>query len=129
MSDSKDIVQRLRGEYRIPITDGHGAAGGDEPDNQNEFVRHFETPPIQKEAADRIEALEAEVEKFKEEGFLFDATVLCRAELAEREVRDLKAQASRMREALNLCVAFMQSGQISETMGLVLAKARKALEQ
>jgi hypothetical protein len=57
---SSDLVKRLRGEYRIPITDGHGPAGGDEPNNPKEFVRHFETPPIQKEAAARIEALEGE---------------------------------------------------------------------
>lgn len=52
-----DLIRRLRGEYRIPITDGLGAAGGEEPDNPNEFVRRFETPPIQREAANRIEAL------------------------------------------------------------------------
>ena len=50
-----DIVERLRGVYRAPITDGLGAAGGDEPDNSHEFVRKFETPPIQHEAADEIE--------------------------------------------------------------------------
>lgn len=52
-----DLIRRLRGEYRIPITDGLGAAGGEEPDNPNEFVRRFETPPIQHEAADRLEVL------------------------------------------------------------------------
>lgn len=53
-----DIVDRLRGIYRIPIADGLGATGGgEEPDNPNEFVRNFETPPIQKEAADHIERL------------------------------------------------------------------------
>jgi len=52
-----DIVERLRGIYRAPITDGLGAAGGDEPDNPHEFVRKFETPPIQHEAADEIEQL------------------------------------------------------------------------
>lgn len=52
-----DLVRRLRGEYRIPITDGLGPAGGEEPDNPNEFVRTFGTPPVQKEAADAIESL------------------------------------------------------------------------
>lgn len=55
-----DLVGRLRGVYRIPITDGLGAVGaGEEPDNPNEFVRRFETSPIQREAADEIERLEA----------------------------------------------------------------------
>ena len=49
-----DIVERLRGVYRTPLTDGLGAAGGDEPDNSHEFVRKFETPPIQHEAAEEI---------------------------------------------------------------------------
>ena len=51
-----DLTRRLNGEYRIQITDGLGAAGGEEPYNQNEFVRRFETPPIQKEAARAITA-------------------------------------------------------------------------
>lgn len=59
-----DIVDRLRGIYRIPITDGLGAVGvGKEPDNPNEFVRQFETPPIQKEAAAEIERLRAALER------------------------------------------------------------------
>ncbi len=61
MSDSATrgkLTDRLRGIYRIPITDGLGAVGaGEEPDNPNEFVRHFDTTPIQKEAADRIDEL------------------------------------------------------------------------
>ena len=65
-----NLVQRLNGEYRIPITDGLGAAGGEEPDNQNEFVRTFETPPIQKEAAIAITILAYErdsaIEKYHE---------------------------------------------------------------
>lgn len=52
-----DLQARLRGVYRIPITDGLGPAGGEEPDNPNEFVRTFETSPIQHEAADRLDAL------------------------------------------------------------------------
>ena len=53
----EDLIRRLRGEYRIPITDGLGPAGGEEPNNSNEFVRTFEVPPINKEAADTIENL------------------------------------------------------------------------
>jgi hypothetical protein len=61
-----DIVDRLRGIYRIPITDGLGAVkGSEEPDNENEFVRKFETPPIQKEAADEIEELRVKVEELE----------------------------------------------------------------
>jgi hypothetical protein len=63
---SEALVDRLRGIYRIPITDGLGAVGsGEEPDNPNEFVRKFETAPIQHEAADRIEALEREVKELR----------------------------------------------------------------
>lgn len=57
MSDRDTLVDRLRGIYRIPITDGLGPAGGEEPDNPNEFVRRFETLPIHHEAADEIERL------------------------------------------------------------------------
>lgn len=54
-----NLTDRLRGEYRIPITDGLGAVGGgEEPDNPDFFVRQFETPPIQKEAADIIDQME-----------------------------------------------------------------------
>lgn len=60
-----DLVQRLRGEYRIPITDGLGPAGGAEPENQNEFVRHFPAPPIQKEAANMIENLAADAARYR----------------------------------------------------------------
>lgn len=52
-----NLVQRLNGEYRIPIHDGLGPVGGEEPDNPNEFVRTFESPPIQKEAALVIDSL------------------------------------------------------------------------
>jgi hypothetical protein len=62
-----DMIRRLRGVYRIPITDGCGAVGGgDEPDNPDEFVRSFQTPPIQLRAADTLDALTAEVRKLRE---------------------------------------------------------------
>jgi hypothetical protein len=56
-----DLVERLRGIYRTPITDGLGPVGsGDEPDNPDEFVRTFPVPPIHRKAADEIERLTAE---------------------------------------------------------------------
>lgn len=60
--DLAGLVERLNGVYRVPITDGLGAVGaGEEPDNPNEFVRRFETPPIQKEAAAAIQPLVARI--------------------------------------------------------------------
>jgi lipase chaperone LimK len=62
-----NLVKRLRGEYRVQITDGFGAVGsGSEPDNPCQYVRHFETAQIQHEAADRIEELERQVEEWKQ---------------------------------------------------------------
>lgn len=59
-AEASTLVDRLRGHYRIPITDGHGPAGGEEPDNPSEFVKTMDfQPPIQLAAADRIQALEA----------------------------------------------------------------------
>lgn len=94
---SSDIVKRLRGEYRIPITDGHGPAGGDEPDNPKEFVRHFETPPIQKEAAAYIEALEGEYAAYRE--------------TAHEALRAANARAERLREALEKIGEGIRDGQ------------------
>ncbi len=60
------LVDRLRGIYRIPITDGLGAVGaGEEPNNPDEFVRHFETGPIQHEAATEIDRLISALEKIE----------------------------------------------------------------
>ena len=39
--DIAALVERLLGKYRIPITDGLGPAGGEEPDNADYFVRTF----------------------------------------------------------------------------------------
>lgn len=62
------IQDRLRGIYRIPITDGLGPAGGEEPNNPNEFVRDFSafTPPIQAEAAAHIDAQDAKIKALVE---------------------------------------------------------------
>lgn len=59
-----DLVERLSGIYRIPITDGLGPAGGEEPDNPSEFVRRFEVPPIHREAAAEIKRLRAALAPF-----------------------------------------------------------------
>lgn len=67
-NDYKDLTDRLRGHYRVPITDGLGATGGgEEPDNPNEFVRNFPTVPIQLEAANMIEALRTRIKELEDE--------------------------------------------------------------
>ena len=61
----RDLVRRLRGEYRIPVNDGHGPLNG-----RNTYVRQFseaerlglhaacyDVPPIYTEAAEAIEEL------------------------------------------------------------------------
>lgn len=50
-----DLVDRLRGQYHLPINDGAGPLNG-----SMTFSREFFTPPIQKEAADEIERLRRE---------------------------------------------------------------------
>ena len=47
-----DLVDRLRGQYHLPVNDGAGPLNG-----SMTFSREFPTPPIQKEAADEIERL------------------------------------------------------------------------
>lgn len=65
-SEPHTLVDRLRGIYRIPITDGLGPVDGSaEPDNSNEFVAEFETTPICHEAANEIERLNAVVDELK----------------------------------------------------------------
>jgi len=49
-----DLVDRLRGNYHLPVNDGAGPLNG-----SMTFSRQFETPPIQKEAAAEIENLRA----------------------------------------------------------------------
>ena len=66
-NEIRDLVRRLRGEYRMEITDGLGATGGgEEPDNPNEHVRKFPTTPIQLEAAAAIEVLLLRLRKANE---------------------------------------------------------------
>lgn len=53
-----ELIDRLRGIYRITITDGMGpVSGSDEPENEKEFVRKFETTPICLEAAKALESM------------------------------------------------------------------------
>lgn len=60
-----DLVERLRGTYRIPITDGLGPAGGEEPDNADFFVRTFPTSPLALEAAAALTAQDAEIARLR----------------------------------------------------------------
>ena len=108
----EELIKRLRGEYRIKITDGLGPAGGDEPNNPNEHVRHFPTVPIQLAAADAIARL------------TFDNTILGEI-VRERDVtianlvheRDAAlADAARLREALTECVAVLGSDGMNGVM-------------
>lgn len=58
--DLADLIRRLGGEVRIPITDGLGPAGGDEPDNAQEHVKRWDgAPAIQQDAAAVLSALSA----------------------------------------------------------------------
>jgi hypothetical protein len=50
-----DVLERLRGIYRVPVNDGAGPLNG-----SHEYVRQFDTsklPPIHGEAATEIESL------------------------------------------------------------------------
>lgn len=47
-----DLVDRLRGQYHLPVNDGAGPLNG-----SMTFSREFPVPPIQKQAADEIERL------------------------------------------------------------------------
>lgn len=47
-----DLVDRLRGQYHLPVNDGAGPLNG-----SMTFSREFKTPPIQHEAAAEIEKL------------------------------------------------------------------------
>ena len=56
--ETPTLVDRLRGVYTVPVNDGAGPLNGSDT-----FTRRFETPPIQHEAAARIEALEQRLRK------------------------------------------------------------------
>jgi hypothetical protein len=57
MNDVGKLVDRLRGNYTVPVNDGAGLLDGKET-----FTLTFDAPSIQREAADRIEKLEAALE-------------------------------------------------------------------
>lgn len=94
------LVERLRGIYRIPITDGLGAVGsGEDPDNPDEFVRKFDTPPIQHEAATALEAQAAELAAVK----VSSNKWLAKWERAE-------AQLAEARKALGFALTGLEAG-------------------
>jgi len=128
---SNDIVQRLR-EH---ATDWNGQQMAD-----GEPAKADPTAGFLREAADRIEALEAEVRRLNAECERLDDGRFARAEAAEAEVERLKrmnilplthrtekaeAQASRMREALELILTLPEYANAPTVSNI----ARKALEQ
>lgn len=56
-----DLVDRLRGQYHLPVNDGAGPLNG-----SMTFSREFPTPPIQKEAAAEIEKLRTALREIEE---------------------------------------------------------------
>ena len=62
---TQELVEWLRGTYRIPITDGLGPAGGEEPGNADFFVRTFPTSPLATEAAERLSEMDAENKRLR----------------------------------------------------------------
>lgn len=88
MPCSSSLVNRLRGIYTIPVNDGAGLLNG-----KDTFTRKFDgLPPINEEAAKRIEKLEAALESIvKHQEWLgggmsqLSATLL----IAHRALRDV----------------------------------------
>lgn len=99
--DMEGLIERLRSKYRIPILDGLGPAGGEEPDNPNEFVRTFDTPPIQKEAADALASLKAEVDEFRSSL----AKTIGKLMVADKRAEKAEAEVARLTEALRATTA------------------------
>ncbi len=98
-----ELSDRLRGIYRIAITDGLGPAGGEEPANPHEFVRRFEVPPIQIEAADALDAAKAKIADL--ESRALDLASIIReqgCDLKDRrdQLAAAEAREARLREAL-----------------------------
>lgn len=116
--DVAGLVERLRGEYRIPITDGLGPAGGDEPNNAQEFVRHFETPPIQHEAATALVSISTALAQ-KEEA--------CRAAVLEN-ARQREA-IERLREALQCVASQKRTDELETSYDVEFADFENAYDQ
>lgn len=66
------LVERLRGIYNVPVSDGAGPLNG-----SMMFTREFKTSPIMHEAADRIEQIEAQLAKARSDA-LEEAIKICR---------------------------------------------------
>jgi len=60
--NTNELIDRLRGKYITPIEDGGGPIDG-----KMEVKRQFPTAPIQLEAADEIESLQAQLTASLEE--------------------------------------------------------------
>lgn len=124
-----DLVDRLRGIYRIPITDGLGATGGgEEPSNADEFVRRFEVPRINREAADEIERITAEVRRLKDANAQLQEIVNSDASEEERlraENASLKAEVAR-KDRMLVIAGRVISGEIS--LAEADAEARAAVK-
>jgi hypothetical protein len=122
-----DLVQRLRGHYSTPITDGLGPAGGEEPDNPYEFVRIFPTPPIQHEAADALDRKQAHIEKL--------CAIIKALEENVAHGQRFWEEAVKMASALNEVVKYeflgeqRRQGYVWDCINETLAAWRKANEQ
>jgi len=127
MADAKELCARLRGIYRIPITDGLGAVGaGMEPNNPDEFVRHFDTPPIHKEAATLIEQQAAEIARLTaerdnalaEKFAAHDVRMAAKAEL-EDVMGHYNAAQSKLRRAREALRFYQKLGETRNEAGLI----------
>lgn len=126
--DVNVLIQRLRGEYRIPITDGLGPVGGSEPNNPNEFVRHFETPPIQHESATLIEQQAARIAELESERDT--AMTDCHDRLADEVARAEAAEAEVKRRGIALELIAQHHGQcITEPPRLACDDPRAAYQE
>jgi hypothetical protein len=61
MPECLKLQDRLRGIYTLAVNDGAGLLNG-----KDTFTRKFPTPPIQKEAADALDRLEARIAELEE---------------------------------------------------------------
>jgi len=84
MTDSQDyanLIERLRGIYRIPIKDGAGPLKG-----STEYVRQFDgLPPINAEAASAIATLMAGRDRYRAALVTFRLNQ-CKCECCDRSV-------------------------------------------